>query len=403
MRSAELRQKRAALINDARGILDAAETEKRELSAEDRSRYDALMGNVDTLAADIRRVDQLAEQERSINTAIIAAETKATPEARSDPYEEVFWRYMRNGKGGLEPNELRTLRTGFDSTTEQRAQTLTSSAGGYTVPSNGVFPVLLDTARRNANIMRQVANVLQADYNTNVATVSAHGAAAWTSETSAFNDASETFGQVTFSAYKATALVKITEELVQDSIFDLPAYLAAELGKRIGVLEETAFVAGDGSSKPTGIATDAGAGITAASATTITPDELLGLLHAVDRPYRDDDSAGWMFRDSTALIIRKLKDSSGQYIWQPGLQAGQPDRLLGKPVYISDNVPAATTGLKSVLFGELKAYWIVDRAGMFIQRLDELYSENGYVGFRAFIRTDGKLTDASAVKRIIQA
>lgn len=401
MRSAELRAKRAAVIKDARDIVDAAEAENRaSLTPEEEQRYDALMGEANTIAANIRRLDQLAEEERSLATAAIGAEPKPQPKSA---YDDVFWRYMRHGKAALEPHEFRTLRQGFDPMTEQRAQSLTTTAGGYTVPSNGVFPTLIDTAQRNANVMRQVATVVSADFNTNVATVSAHGAAAWTAETVGFNEADETTGQVTFSAYKATALVKITEELLQDSVFDMAGYLARELGKRLGVLEEAGFVNGAGTTQPTGIVGGAGAGVTAASATAITTDELIGLVHSVDRMHRNDPSCGWLFADSTALYIRKLKDSTGQYIWQPGLQADQPDRLLGKPVYISDNVPAIATGNKSVVFGAMNAYWIVDRAGMFIQRLDELYAANGYVGFRAFLRTDGKLTDSGAVKRLIQA
>jgi HK97 family phage major capsid protein len=107
--------------------------------------------------------------------------------------------------------------------------------------------------------------------------------------------------------------------------------------------------------------------------------------------------------DSTIKLVRKLKDTTNQYLWQPGLQAGEPDTLLGKPVYADPDMPAATTGLVSALFGDFSYYWIRDVNGIAFQRLNELYAENGQVGFRAYHRTDGKLLNTAAVKKLTQA
>jgi len=127
----------------------------------------------------------------------------------------------------------------------------------------------------------------------------------------------------------------------------------------------------------------------------------MDLYHSLGRSYRR--RATFMLADATALAIRKLKDGDSQYMWQPGLQAGQPDRLLGRPVEISDSMPAMTTGLKSVLFADFSYYWIGDRTATVVQRLDELYAATGQVGYRAFKRVDGKLTLAAAAKHLIQA
>jgi HK97 family phage major capsid protein len=110
-----------------------------------------------------------------------------------------------------------------------------------------------------------------------------------------------------------------------------------------------------------------------------------------------------MIHDSTAKLIRQLKDGDGQYIWQPGLTAGQPDVILGRPVVVSRAMPEATTGNKSVVFGDLSNYTIADRSGVAMQRLNELYAANGQVGFRAFMRTDGKVTLADGIKHLVQA
>ena len=132
-------------------------------------------------------------------------------------------------------------------------------------------------------------------------------------------------------------------------------------------------------------------------------DEVMDLFHSVARQYRMAPKCGFLINDSTAKILRKLKGGDGQYLWQGALSTGLPDSLLGKPVYYSESMPAATTGLKSVLFGDFSAYRIMERPGIAVQRLDELYAESGLVGFRAFVRVGGALTDASAVKYLIQA
>jgi len=125
------------------------------------------------------------------------------------------------------------------------------------------------------------------------------------------------------------------------------------------------------------------------------------LYHSLGRSYRSKGT--FLMADATAKLIRKLKDGDSQYMWQPGITAGQPDKLLGRPVAISDNMPAATTGLKSVLFGDFSLYWIADRGTPSFQRLNELYAINGQVGFIGAERTDGKLTQAAGMKHLIQA
>jgi len=130
---------------------------------------------------------------------------------------------------------------------------------------------------------------------------------------------------------------------------------------------------------------------------------LIDLYHSVPRQYRNVPSSVWLMNDATAKIIRKLKDGDSQYIWQPGLQAGQPDAILGRTVVVSSAMPAPTTGNKSIVFGDMSGYYVADRSGMSMQRLNELYAANGQVGFRAYRRMDGKVVDATGMKHLIQA
>ena len=130
-------------------------------------------------------------------------------------------------------------------------------------------------------------------------------------------------------------------------------------------------------------------GVTSAKATDISADELISLIYALKAPYRRN--AAFLMNDSTVAAIRKLKDGNGVYLWQPALQQGQPDKLLGYDLYTSPYVPAATAGNLAVAFGDFKNYWIGDRQGRTMQRLSELYATNGQIGYIATERVDGKV------------
>ena len=198
-------------------------------------------------------------------------------------------------------------------------------------------------------------------------------------------------------------MIKVSEELLNDSVFDLKNYISREFARRIGAKEEEAFFTGDGSGKPLGILAATGGaetGITAASATAITADELIDLFYSLKAPYRRN--AVWVLNDSTIKAIRKLKDNNGQYLWQPSLTAGTPDTILGRPVRTSAYMPAIAASAKTIAFGDFSYYWIADRQGRSFKRLNELYAANGQVGFRASQRVDGKLILPEAIKVLAQ-
>ena len=172
---------------------------------------------------------------------------------------------------------------------------------------------------------------------------------------------------------------------------DLEEYIAREFAYAFGAAEEQAFCVGTGTGQPTGLFTTNGGtvGVTAASATAVTTDEVISLIYALKAPYRKN--AKFLMNDATVSALRKLKDSNGQYLWQPSLQAGQPDRLLGYEIYTSPYAPTLAAGALSIAFGDFQSYWIADRTGRTVQRLNELYSTNGQVGFVATERVDGKI------------
>lgn len=403
-----LQNDRLEAINQARSILDTADEEKRSLTAEEREQYDRqdaevtrIDGEIDNEIKDQERRERLdawqARNEESEARKVpedqpsgdFQPETTELRGTASSEYADAWWKCMRQSRGVLEPAERRALQVGTD------------SEGGYLAPDE-FWNAELVQALEEANIMRSLGNVIQTSSGSmEIPVVSSHGSAAWTAEEAAFTEGDEAFAVVTLSAYKAGTIIKVAEELLNDSAFNLESYLASELGRRIGALEEAAFVDGDGSSKPTGAIDGSTLGVTAAGATAITPDEVISLYHALGRQYRNN--AAFLMADGTLSYIRKLKDANDQYLWQPGLQAGEPDRILGRPVYTSESMKAMTSGLESVLFGDFKYYWIADRESVVLKRLDELYAANGQVAFRAHRRVDGKVILAAAIQHLIQA
>ena len=190
-----------------------------------------------------------------------------------------------------------------------------------------------------------------------------------------------------------------SEELLNDSVFDIGAYIAKEFARRIGAAEEEAFFTGNGTGRPTGIlseTTGAEIGVTAAKIDGLTFDEVMDLYYSLRSPYRRN--AVFLMNDSTVKALRKLKNGNGDYIWQPSVTAGTPDTILNRPVYTSAFMPEIAASAKSVLFGDLGYYWVADRVGRSFKRLNELYAPTGQVGFLASQRVDGKLILPEAVK-----
>ncbi|MDL2318592.1 phage major capsid protein, partial [Eubacteriales bacterium OttesenSCG-928-A19] len=205
--------------------------------------------------------------------------------------------------------------------------------------------------------------------------------------------------QQTLSAYKLATMIKISEELLNDSAFNMPAYIAKEFGRRIGNREEESFIIGNGTGKPLGLLADTGGaevGVTATSESAITLDDVLDLFYSLKSPYRR--TANFIMNDSTVKAIRKLKDSTGQYLWQPSIKEATPDTILSRPLYTSAYMPELGAGVKPIAFGDYRYYWIADRQGRVFKRLNELYASTGQVGFLAWQRVDGKLILPEAVK-----
>jgi HK97 family phage major capsid protein len=271
----------------------------------------------------------------------------------------------------------------------------TDTQGGYLVPDE--FHRQLIQALEEYNIMRRLARVIRTSSgDLQIPVVATQGTASWVDEAGQIPTSDTNFGQVILSAYKMATMIKVSHELLNDSAFPLDSFLAQDFGRRMGVLEEEAFLVGDGTKKPTGFVSDAQVGVTTASPTNITFDDVMDLFHSLKSPYRN--RAVFIANDLTIKALRKLKDSTGQYLWQPSVVAGTPDTVLGRPIHMSNFMPQIAASAKAIAFGDFSFYWIADRTGRTFERLNELFAATDQVGFKATQRVDGKLILPEAVK-----
>lgn len=375
----EMREKRAKLWATMEGFLDTHRNEKGVLSAEDDATYAGMEKDLTDLTNEIKRMERRDAMEAELNKPVDRPLTQK-PEKHgsektgraSNAYKEDFGRHLR-GKA-LIHNVLSES---------------TDADGGYLVPDE--FESQIMAALDEANVVRSLAKVITTHHDRKIPIAVGHSIATWTAENAAFTESNPTFGQKQIDAFKLTDLIRVSVELLQDSEFDLEDYITREIARAFGIAEEQAFCVGTGTNQPTGIFTANGGtvGVTAASATAVTVDEVISLVYALKSPYRRN--AKFLMNDATVSLLRKLKDNNGAYLWQPSVQAGQPDKLLGYDIYTSPYVPTVAEGAYAIAFGDFQNYWIGDRAGRTVQRLNELYATNGQIGYVATERVDGKV------------
>jgi HK97 family phage major capsid protein len=393
----ELREKRAKTWSAMETFLDFHRNEKGVLNMEDDVTYSKMEKDLDDLTNEIKRLERKdmieSELNKPVSNPITAKPMTSDKEDEktgraSNAYKKSFWNVMRNKHSNTQI--LNALQEGTD------------SEGGFLVPDE--FEHTLIESLEEENIFRKLAHVITTSTgDRKIPVVASKGSASWVDEEGTINDSDDAFTQVSIGAYKLGTLIKVSNELLNDSVFNLEAYISKEFGRRIGTKEEDAFFNGNGVGKPVGIFNATGGaqtGITTASATEIKADEIIDLFYSLKASYRK--KAVWIVNDSTIKAIRKLKDANGNYLWQPALTSGTPDTLLGRPVYTSSYVPTIAAGAKTIAFGDFSYYWIADRQGRNFKKLSELYAATDQTGFVATQRVDGKLILPEVIKVLVQ-
>lgn len=388
----ELREKRARAWEAAKAFLDSHRNMNGVLSAEDDATYTRMEQDITDLGKEIARLERQealdAELSKPVGRPLTGkpgekGEPEDKPGIASKAYNTAFWNNIRK-------------RNYYD--VKDVLSVGTDANGGYLVPDE--YEKRLIDALQEENFFRSLATVIQTQSGTHtIPVVASHGTAAWMEENGLYPESDDKFDQISLSAYKLGTAIKVSEELMNDSVFDLESYISAEFARRIGAAEEQAFLTGDGSKKPEGVFTKVKAtsgAVVEIEKPTITFDNIMDLFHSLRSVYRN--KAVWILNDSTVKALRKIKDTNGNYIWQPSVVAGQPDTILNRPYRTSIYAPELAEGNVPILFGDFSYYWIADRQGRSFKRLSELYAANGQIGFLASERVDGKLILPEAVR-----
>jgi len=387
----EMKMAAAGKLEKMRAIVNKADAEDRDLTDEEQAQYDGLKSERASIDKRITRAEELEREESALG------------ELEDQPHKPT----PSNGDTNEAPTNCKEYRDAFAKVVKSRRNQVPGDAqnalkigttdGHFAVPETYRKKMVLKLG--NHNCLREIANVITTTSTENIPVVTDNGSAGWVDELGTYPESDMTGDRKVLGAHKLGRICKISEELLQDEAVSLEDVLADSYAKSFGDAEETAMWDGDGTKKPTGLKTQVKKKVTAAAAAGISYDDLIDLQHAVKRAYRKNGV--FVLNDLTIAMVRKLKNDKGEPIWQDSMKDGEPDRLLGKPVYSTDalSVPAASE--VSAMFGDFKqGVDIGDRGAVYMQRLEELYAASGAIGFRMRSRVDCILKDEDALAKL---
>ncbi len=401
MNAKQMREKRGALVEQMQGMVAAAKAEGRNLSNEENEKFDAISNEVDELRAAAARIERAEELKKEMATK--AEEVREAAPAKVEA-RDAFNAYLRKGMNGLNANEARAMEELRGTSTQV---TTNDGLGGFLVPENwsdfvSATELFKSDIEKVATVIRtsngQAFNLPANDDTSVVAAILGEGVAETVSDM--------TFTNVKFEPYTySSKIVKVSNQLMADNAFDLAGFVGGQLANRLNRGINAHLTTGDNSSKPQGIVSGSTLGKTAASASAVTIAEILDLMYAVDASYRNAAGAGFMMNSATLAAVRKLGfGSSNDFpVFVPAMEVGGVDLLFGKPVHVNEDMDGIATGKKSIIFGDLKQYYVHEAGGVQLLRLNERFADALSTGFIAYRRVDGNVLQGSAIKHLIQA
>lgn len=400
MDAKELNEARLGLIAQARALNDKAEAENRDFEATELEQYTKLNADIDSLRARIDRQVEQAATDRAVSESLrsLGTNTSGSPASESNLSDQ--FRQLARG-------EIRSIdmdAAAFGKALDVRALTKgTATAGGNTVPTS-FYDRLVEHLVESSGVLQLGPTVINTTggEQLDIPVTTSYGAAALVAENGTIAGTDPAFGKRSLGAYKYGQLVLASRELVDDSAFDLASFIAKVAGRNVGLALGAHLATGTGTAQPTGIVTSATTGKTGGTGVVGVPtaDDLIDLMFSVIAPYRNSQSAGWLVKDSTLGAIRKIKDGSGRYLFEPAATFGAPDTLLGKPIQSDPNIAATGLNAKSVVFGDFSAYFIRYAGGVRFDRSDEFKFDTDQVAFRALIRADAITADQAGALKV---
>lgn len=378
----ELNQKAYAILKDSASTEDQL-TEATRMT-EEADAKEVRAAKLEALEAREKAYNEIADRPPVGETTV-----EARGEVTSENEQRAFQGWLR---GDISNSEFRAQSVG------------TPADGGYLVPT-GFVPNLVEVMKAYGPLNEGgPATYLNTATGNSllIPTTNSTAKGSKVAENGAASEQALSFGQKQLDAYKYTSgVILVSNELMQDSAINLVDFITKSAGERLGRIANQELTIGDGVGDPEGIVTGSTAGVTAAGAAAITYDDLINLEHSVDPSYWGN--AGYMFNSATLGLLRKLKDADGRPLWTPSMIVGAPNTINGKAYYVNQDMANATTGLISVLFGDFSKYTVRKVASVGIKRLDQNYAVNDQTGFVCFVRLDGAIMDATAIKRLTQA
>lgn len=405
MKLHELKQKRNTIATDMRALHD--KIGEATWTDEQRTQWNASKSELDALDVRISREDELRRQDQNY---VDDNEQENRHQQQQDPTNQnakaderraaAFDRFLRHGFGELTAEERQAVK-------ELRAQGTTPDAkGGYTVPTQ-MLNKIVDSMKAYGGIA-SVAQVLNTSDGQDITWSTSDGTSEEGELLGENSEASEedvTFGTATLGAKKLSSkIIRVSNELLQDSGVDIEAYLAKRIGQRIGRGEAKYLVQGSGSGTPTqpkGLVASVTGTVPTAAAGAFTWKEMNSLKHAIDPAYRGGPKFRWAFNDSTLQVVEEMVDGQNRPLWLPNIIGGAPATVLGYQYVIDQAIDGIAAGKKFAFLGDFDRFIVRRITYMTLKRLVERYAEFDQTAFLAFHRFDCVLEDVAAIKALV--
>lgn len=403
MRLQELREQRGTVAAALNVLVNKSDYDP----ATDGAAYDKGIDELNKIDAQIGAINALNERiaEQSANDDASERLAKRGRDTNNHA-AQLYAKWLKGGDNALNAEEWQTVRNTMSTTT--------GSEGGYTVPTE-VSSALIDALKAYGG-MRAVADVIATETGNPLSYPTSDGTSEEgeiVAENASAADLDASFGTVALNVFKfSSKVITVPFELLQDSAIDIEAFVNRRIVTRLGRITNKLFTIGTGTGQPMGVATGATVGVTAANGssqvTAVIFDSLVNLQHSVDPAYREQGNCRWMFNDTTLREVRKIKDGQSRPIFVPGYEVsvpgGAPDMLLGSPITVNQHMASMAASARSILFGDFKGYTIRDALQTSMFRFtDSAYTKKGQVGFLAWARHGGNLTDTGAIRAFVNA
>ncbi|QTD91766.1 phage major capsid protein [Burkholderia anthina] len=415
----ELRERRDALAKNLHALLENNPGDK--WGPDQQKVYDDGMAEIERITAEVKRHEGLIQNvaANALNGDTSEYAGQHVRQGNQSEESRAMRAYLAGGISAMSPEDVQRMRGRVNSDIQsvmrvnpQNAMSTTTGAeGGYTVATEYYtqltqalkqFGGILDVATQFASSTGASMMFPAADATAEEGEIVGQNAPVTLGET--------TFQNLSMDVFKySSKKIAVPFELLQDSMFDIEAYINGLLALRIGRVTSRHFTVGTGTNQPKGIVTAATVGKAGAagSALTVGYDDFVDLEHSVDPAYRKGPAVGWMMHDDSLKVVRKIKDDQGRPIFVPGYEQGNPggapDRILNRAVTVSQEMPTMAAGAKSILYGDMSKYLIRRVMDLTLFRMaDSNFILNGQIGFVAFNRQGGNLIDVGGAVKAYQ-